>query len=235
MMIRRRCLAIACLALAACATRGPVTPEPNGVNGWHGFTLPGKRSTDYRIETKEGRRTVRADADRSASLWRKPVALHADQLGEIQFSWWVEALIPQASLAEAERSDAPARIVLTFGGDNSRLSLRNRLMYDLAASLSGEEPPYATLMYVWETSAPVDSVIHSQRSDRIRKIVVESGPGELRRWRHYRRDVAADYRRAFGEEPGPLTGVALMTDADNTQSRALAWYGEVRLDGVPGW
>lgn len=39
----------------------------------------------------------------------------------------------------------------------------------------------------------------------------------------------ADFRRAFGEEPGALIGVALMTDADNTRASAEASYGEVRL------
>ena len=39
----------------------------------------------------------------------------------------------------------------------------------------------------------------------------------------------ADFRRAFGEEPGRLVAVALMTDTDNTQARAEAWYGPVEL------
>jgi len=42
--------------------------------------------------------------------------------------------------------------------------------------------------------------------------------------------VAADFRRAFGEEPGPLVAIAVMTDSDNTRSRSRAWYGPVRLD-----
>jgi hypothetical protein len=103
------------------------------------------------------------------------------------------------------------------------------MMFDLMQSLSGEAPPFATLMYVWDSRAEVESVVLNQRSDRIRKIVLESGPAHLGQWRSYERDVRADYRRAFGEDPGALIGVAVMTDSDNTRSRAEAWYDEIRF------
>ncbi|MDP3613420.1 MAG: DUF3047 domain-containing protein, partial [Rubrivivax sp.] len=57
-----------------------------------------------------------------------------------------------------------------------------------------------------------------------------SGPAKLRRWRDHKRNLAADYRLAFGEEPGPLAAIALMTDSDNTASRAVSWYGPVTLE-----
>jgi hypothetical protein len=43
------------------------------------------------------------------------------------------------------------------------------------------------------------------------------------------RPLAADFRRAFGEDPGPLLSVGVMTDSDNTRSQARSWYGEVTL------
>ena len=30
-----------------------------------------------------------------------------------------------------------------------------------------------------------------------------------------------------------LTGIALMTDADNTGSQAEAWYGDIQVQGLP--
>ena len=81
----------------------------------------------------------------------------------------------------------------------------------------------------WDAKLPVGSVVTNARSDRIRKIVVDSGPGQLRRWREHRRNLVADYRLAFGEEPGPLQSIALMTDSDNTRSQARTWYGPVEF------
>ena len=73
----------------------------------------------------------------------------------------------------------------------------------------GEPPPFATLMYVWDSRADVDTVVLNRRSDRVRKIVLESGPAHLGQWRSYERDMRADFRRAFGEDPGALIGVAV--------------------------
>ena len=52
----------------------------------------------------------------------------------------------------------------------------------------------------------------SPRSDRIRKLVVESGSARLDQWLDYERDIRADFERVFGEPPGALVGVAIMTD-----------------------
>ena len=40
----------------------------------------------------------------------------------------------------------------------------------------------------------------------------------------------ADYREAFGEEPPPVVGIAIMSDSDNTGEKATAWYGDILLN-----
>ncbi|MFM2402861.1 MAG: hypothetical protein RL223_741 [Pseudomonadota bacterium] len=202
---------------------------PADADGWRAVRLPGKAATRYRRADHDGRAAWHAQADRSASLWRRPWVCPPQALGTVSFSWWVPALIGEARVDQRGRTDAPARLLFAFDGDSERLPLATRLKFELARALSGEEPPYATLAYVWDPVLPVDSVIVSPHSDRIRKIVVESGAAGLGRWRDHRRDLAADFRRAFGEAPGALRSVALMTDADNTGTQAQAWYGEVHL------
>ena len=223
-----RLLAAAVLA-AGCATQEPSDRLETMTGGWQPVPLPGKLKTHYASARKDGRDAVAARAERSASMLRKRVEVPPAKLGDVSFSWWVDDLIADASVADAEREDAPARVFFGFGGDAARLSLRTRMMFDLAEALSGERPPYATLMYVWDARAAVGTVIVNPRTDRIRKIVVDSGPLNLRRWRDHRRDLRADFRLAFGEEPGPLLSIAVMTDSDNTRSNALSWFGPVTL------
>jgi hypothetical protein len=210
--------------LAGCAV-APRAPEGE----WHDVPLPGKQPTRYAPEHKAGRAAVAARADASASLWRKRIDVPAHKLGEVSFSWWVAALNDEADVAQAERADAVARVLFGFDGDTSRLPLRTRMQFELVHTLTGEPPPYATLAYVWDTRAPLDAVVLNPRSDRMRKIVVDSGRAQLGRWRDHRRHLARDFRRAFGEDPGPLRSVALMTDADNTRASVRAWYGPVRI------
>ena len=225
MLVRRGLLLAGGLFLSGCATRAP---EP-GAAEWQEVPLPGKKPTRYRWERQDGRAVLSAHAEHSASMWRRRLQVPAEQLGEVSFSWRVDELIRGASVAHAEREDAPARVLFGFGGDLSRLSSRNRMMFELAQALTGEAPPFATLMYVWEAEAPVEAVIVNPRTDRIRKIVLDSGPSQLGTWRHHRRSLVRDFRRVFGENPGPLQSVALMTDSDNTRSVARAWYGPVQV------
>jgi len=57
--------------------------------------------------------------------------------------------------------------------------------------------------------------------------VVEGGDQKLQRWVTERRNVYEDYKKAFDEEPTMISGVAIMTDTDNTGESAVAWYGDI--------
>ena len=74
-----------------------------------------------------------------------------------------------------------------------------------------------------------ESPEEARACDRIRKLVVDSGPEHLGTWRVHQRNLVADYERAFGEKPGPLMAIGKMTDADNTRASAEAWYGPIEL------
>lgn len=213
--------------LGGCAT--PAPPEMPAVADWHDVPLPGKRRTEYRWEWRDGRRELVARADRSSSMFRRRVAEPAPAWSAIEFGWWAQTLPSQGDVSQAEHEDAAARVLLAFGGDAARLSKRNQMMFELARTLTGEAPPFATLAYVWDAKAPVGSMVIHPRSDRIRKIVLESGSSALGQWRHYRRTVVDDYRLAFGEAPGALLAIAVMTDGDNTGSTLYTRYRDIRL------
>lgn len=204
--------------------------RPQDKAKWEAVALPGKLRTAFKLENHHNRPAVQAHAQSSASLLRQRVNVPPDRLGRLQFEWQVDNLMAGADLADRDRSDSPVRLILAFDGDRSRFSAKNAMLSDLTEALTGEPLPYATLMYVWSNHRPVDSVIVNARTDRVRKMVVESGPARLQQWLSYQRDVRADFEKAFGEAPGHLVGIAIMTDADNTRSNVRAWYGDIRLD-----
>lgn len=193
--------------------------------GWRHQRFPGKRSTEYRHGHKQGRAAVKGRADASASMLRQRVRIEPSQLGRLRFSWLVPALIADADLALRDADDAPVRLVLAFEGDRSRFSAKDAALSDLSEALTGEPLPYATLMYVWSNRGAPASVIRNPRTSRIRKMVMESGDGRLGQWLEYERDVRADFIAVFGEPPGALLAVGIMTDTDNTRAQAQAWYG----------
>ena len=219
-------------AASVTASAPEPAPEPAQVAGWRHMELPGKAATQYREVQQDGRAALEARSSSSASLLRQSVMLLPGTLGRIRFSWKVPYLVPQADLSSREHDDAVVRVMLSFDGDRSRLSTRDRLLSELSLVMTGEPMPYATMMYVWCPNRPVGTVLLSPRTDRIRKLVVESGERRLGRWLDYERDIRADFRAVFGEEPGALIGVGLMTDSDNTHSEMRAWYGAVQIDGL---
>jgi len=243
-------MAVALLQLAACAapsapsgtaaaTSGlAVTPwtlasSAEAEGPWQHYRLPGKQPSQFSYVRKDGRDAMAAHSASSASMVRQAVRIEPDELGNVRFSWKVPDLIAHADMALRETDDSPVRIVLAFEGDRSKFSGKNAMLSELARALTGEEMPYATLMYVWCNTRKPGSVIINPRTDRIRKLVVESGAGKLRQWVDYERNIRADYEKAFGEAPGALVGIGIMTDSDNTRSTTQAWYGPVRLDAAP--
>lgn len=219
--------AAAVAVLAACATAPPAT----GVDGWHAVSLPGKSPTRYGRAHKDGRPAWHAQADRSASLWRRHWRMEPGELGVVRFSWWVPGPLPGADFRVAGLTDAPAQVLFAFDGDHAQLPARTRMQYELAETLTGERPPFATLKYAYGNDpAQVGQVIVHPRTDRIRTLVLDAGTAHAGHWREHRRHLVTDFKRAFGEAPGRLLSVALLTDGDNTGQTASAWYGPIDME-----
>lgn len=202
---------------------------PPGGDAWQPFLLPGKRFAAFELAKQPAGAALSVSADGSVSILRKRFDKALPDVDRIAFSWKVDGLPGDARLGEAGKDDAPVRILLSFDGDRSKWTGRNHRMSEMSRLLTGEELPYATLMYVWANQDAPETVIVNARTDRIRKVVVESGAKQVGHWRDYQRNIRADFVRAFGEEPGPLRAVAIMTDTDNTQSSLRAWYGRMTL------
>jgi len=247
----RTLMVIGCLSLlAACAGMETSTPaasqdvnwaSASPVNShssslanpqtvkWQHCAFPGKKSTRYQAVRLDGRDAVFGESDSAASMLRQNLRVEASDLGKLGFSWKVPKMIAGADMTQRDSDDSPVRVLLAFEGDRSKFSVKNAMLSELALALTGEPMPYATLMYVWGTHSATESVVINPRTDRIRKLVLESGPAHLGRWLDYERDIRADYEKAFGEAPGALVGIAIMTDSDNTRQKASAWYGPVSL------
>lgn len=205
---------------------------PPSAMPWQPFALPGKRYVVFEPVEVLTRSALRVKADNSVSILRRRFEPTLPEPGRLSFSWKVDALPMGADLAVAGTSDSPVRIVLGFEGDRTRWTPKMHRLSEMSRLLTGEALPYATLIYVWGNEEAPGTVVVNPRTDRIRKLVLDSGTRDLGRWRDHVRDVRADFRLAFGEEPGPLGMVALMTDTDNTRSALTAWYGALTLEAM---
>ncbi len=142
-------------------------------------------------------------------------------------SWKISNILQKADVHTKEGDDYPARLYITFEYDSSRVGFFEKFKFDTIRLFYGRYPPLAALNYIWESKAPVGTIIPNAYTSRVRMIVVESGPEKLNEWVHEERNIYEDYRKAFGEDPPTISGVAIMTDTDNTGESATAYYGDI--------
>ena len=189
-----------------------------------------KRDTVYApVPDGDRRGVLRATADGSASLYATMLKAALRTPMRLSWEWRTDALIPGADNRDKSREDAPLRVLVSFDGDQGTLSREERARFRRARNVSGRDLPYALLMYIWTDFVPVGSVIPSAHTGQVKMLAVASGRDGIGSWQSVTRNLADDYRRAFGMDPGPVTGIAVMTDTDNTGAKAIGEYAGIRI------
>lgn len=185
--------------------------------------------TKYRIVDHEGERVLRAEANVSASGLLQPLALATTDYPHLHWRWKVPQLIADADNASRNFDDSPVRVIVAFAGDKSKLDFEDTAFASTVKLFSGREMPYATIQYIWENKLPKETVLDNAKTSRAKMLVVESGPQRLGQWINFERNVKQDYERLFGEPPGAIIFVGVMTDSNATGSQTSAYYGDIRF------
>lgn len=235
----KRALLPAAIALLLCATHGAVLAEPavpafsrmtagGPIEGWRAFR-PALKAADtrYSVVTDEGIPVLRAEARNSMSALTHTVRVDTRRFPLVRWRWKVETPVAQADMTRKTGDDYAARIYVMFDYPRARLPLSSRLAMAVAESVYGQQIPTAALNYVWDNRQPVGTIRPNAYTDRARMLVVRSGTAGQGQWHTETRDLRADFRAAFGEDPPDVVGLAIATDTDNTASQALAWFGDI--------
>lgn len=194
----------------ALADDAPETLEftPAEIADWPQREFEG--AVTYRL-VEDDRPAVEAIAEDGATALYREIEIDVGETPILEWSWRVDEL-PGGAASEREKAgdDYGARIYVVQEGLFGKLSAR-------------------ALNYVWSRELEPDTRWPNAFTDRARMISVERGDNRRGEWITYRRDLRADWREAFDEVPGSIHGIAIMTDSDNTDSRAAARYGSIRF------
>ena len=188
-----------------------------------------KNKTEYLMVEEDGAVVVRAMAHNSASFLGMQTDFDPHKFPILSWRWKVARGIPDANTAEQGKEDAPLRLMVAFAGDTSKLPFKDRFAASAAQTISGQTLPYATIMYVWGSKVALDSITVSSRSARIKMIAVSVDDQGIGKWQSYKRNLVDDFKKAFGEDAGNVTSIQVMTDTDNTQGDAQAYYGDISV------
>lgn len=233
---RAALLAAACTAAVAAgdAPRIPAFSEAAaGADlpaGWQRFVL-GKpqRLTEYSLAQIDGKTVLKAVAEASASAVVHRLKADPARTPWLSWNWRTDTSLSRADLRTKAGDDFVARVYVLFDYDESKLGLLDRAKIAAARVIFGDPIPVAALCYVWDNRQPEGHSAWSAYTNRLRLIVAETGADKLGRWVAESRNVAEDFRRAFGEPAPAINAIILAVDTDNTGERALTYFGDVAL------
>jgi hypothetical protein len=201
---------------------GQTLPE-----GWKLLTFKKiPKHTSYEVVRDEGVTVVKAVSEASASGLIKSVTIDPKEYPIIRWRWKIDNVLQHSDVALKEGDDFPARIYITFEYDPDKVTFGKKLKFKAGQALFGDIP-IAAINYIWETKTPVGTIVENAYTDFAKMVIVESGTQKVGMWVEEERNIYEDYKKAFGEDPPMINGVAIMSDTDNTKERATAYYGDI--------
>lgn len=164
--------------------------------------------TEYRLVEHEGQTVLRAEAQAEASALYQNLPKIPAQDMHLTWSWQAQVFPENEAMLEKDGNDHAAIVFVIF--DKAFLLWRTK-----------------AILYVWSEHLPEGTTFTNPYAKYCKVVVAQSGtsPSMVTETR----DLAADYRELFGEEPERIEAVGVMTDADNTASRCVSLYGAMEL------
>jgi hypothetical protein len=178
----------------------------------------------YTVERQgNGDRYVRAQSSSSASgmVWQGQFNVYDHP--RIRWRWKV------SNALERSGDDYPMRIYVMFKYDPGDPKVRKKFKYGLAKLLYGEYPPYRSLNYIWSNREHGQPYIPNPFAKEAVMAPLRAGPELTGKWLEEERDILADYREAFGEDPPAMAGLAFMNDSDNTGESSESWLDWIQI------
>ncbi len=221
---------LACLAQPASAQDifSKLSPGQAMPKDFRMVAYPNVKPNQFSLVLDEGKTVLKVDSNNSAGSMAVPAALLGAQTSTtLQWRWKVDRILEKADMDKGLSDDHSARLYVFFDVPLESLPFADRTKIKLARSISGVEVPTAALIYVWDNKHRIGYTAWSPFTRQLRKVVLQSGPEAVGQWRLEARDVAADFKQAFGFDAPAITGISVGNDTDNTDDHVTSWFGDV--------
>ena len=183
--------------------------------------------TQYDLVKDEQHVVVKAISRQSSSGLTREISIDPKEYPVIAWRWKVKNILQKGDVAQKSGDDYPARLYITFQYDSSQVGFFEKAKFETIRLIYGQYPPIGAINYIWESKSPIGTIVPNPYTDRVYMVVTQSGSAKLNQWVTEERNIYEDYKKAFGEDPPHISGVAIMTDTDNTKESAVAYYGDI--------
>jgi hypothetical protein len=177
-------------------------------NGWQGQNW-GSPKYDFIIEADGQARVLHMKSQNDGSTINKELKLDLKPTCVLQWRWKAVILPKGGDSRKKETDDQAVQIYVTF--PRFPQAVRSRI-----------------IGYVWDTTAPVGTIVGSQKAGTVTYVVMRSGAEGLGQWHTESRNVCEDYKKIYGEELAePAGAVSVSIDSNDTRSAAESYVGEI--------
>ena len=193
------------------------------------ISLPKIAINQFSLVAMDDKTVLRVDSSSSAGSVGLPLTAQQGANALLEWRWKVSRVLDKADMNAKSGDDYSARVYVFFDVPLASLSFVERSKIRIARALAGVDVPTAALCYVWTNTQRAGHTQWSIYTNRARMIVLQSGATNVNKWQNESRDIAVDFREAFGFDAPAITGVAVGNDTDNTGERVTTWFGDVML------
>lgn len=209
-----RPLLIAATLFASAASAGPVSFS----SGWNEQRLSLFSNNRYSFGNN-----LSMTSDGGVSIAWKRIPQADWQANSARWSWTVEESVPATDLRQKGGDDRNLSLYFVFVPDDQAASLQNANIRQLLGNSD-----VRVLLYVWGGNHGRGQQFQSPylRGQGMNVMLRQAGTGSF----NENVNLAADYAKAFGGQPGSLVGIAVSGDSDDTDSMIRAAIGNMALE-----
>lgn len=184
--------------------------EPGWQSSWTERGLAPRQNV-FHLEEAGDNRCLRVESMGSASALLRPLDVALSAETSLSWRWKVDRSLRHIEDARRrDTDDYAARVAVMFDGEPF-------------------ENGTSFIMYVWAGSESIGDVYPSPYTKMAATIVLQSGDGRSGEWVRESRELTSDFEHFFKRKPIRVTGVALLVDTDNTDSKATSWFDDLTL------
>jgi hypothetical protein len=165
------------------------------------------KGTTYTVKKESSGNVLHALSNSGNTTIIKRFNCSLNECSFLSWKWKAVKLPPGGNETEKRKNDSVAGIYVSF---------KSGLFFK-------------ALKYVWSTTLPKGTSTQSPYSSSVKIIVLESGQDTPGKWVFEQVNIKEDAKRYFGDGLTEINGLGIMTDSDNTESTAEAYYADIRL------
>lgn len=177
------------------------------LSGWENKSLSG--TTLYQVAQLEGIQVLQAKSHSGASGLFKEQRIDLQKTPFLNWRWRIENRLSNLNEQEKSGDDYSARIYIVISGGWAFWKTK-------------------AINYVWAGNSAKGSIWSNAFAGKnAMMIALRSSRDETHTWYQEKRNILQDLKKQFGAGIRYIDAVALMTDTDNSEGKALSYYGDI--------